>query len=104
MLNSKMLTTVSEELGFNDFLLLSRGESNELGKARAYILANTFEAFLGALFLDANQIKIDDNSCLFKNYFNVGPGFQYCQLFIENISLFLLLRLYNRRFRSLRDI
>jgi ribonuclease-3 len=45
LVNAKMLTNVAEELGFNDFLLLSKGEAKELGKARAYILANAFEAF-----------------------------------------------------------
>jgi ribonuclease-3 len=52
LVNAKMLTKVAEQLGFNDFLLLSRGETKELGKARQYILANTFEAFVGALYLD----------------------------------------------------
>ena len=32
--------------------MLSRGESKELGEASGYILANTFEAFIGALFFD----------------------------------------------------
>jgi len=53
LVNAKMMTSVAEELGFNDYLLLSRGEAKELGKARAYILANAFEAFLGALYLDS---------------------------------------------------
>jgi len=53
LVNAKMLTSVAEELGFNDFLLLSRGETKETGKARAYILANTFEALVGALYLDS---------------------------------------------------
>jgi ribonuclease-3 len=53
LVNAKMLTSVAEELGFNDFLLLSKGESKETGKARAYILANTFEALVGALYLDS---------------------------------------------------
>src|SRR3989338_7347954 len=53
LVNAKMLTTVAEELGFNDFLLLSRGETKELGKARQYILANTIEALIGAVYLDA---------------------------------------------------
>ncbi len=52
LVNAKMLTVVAEQLGFNDFLLLSRGETKELGKARQYILANTFEAFIGSLYLD----------------------------------------------------
>ena len=53
LVNAKMMTSVAEDLGFNEFLLLSKGESKEMGKARAYILANTFEAFLGALYLDS---------------------------------------------------
>ena len=53
LVNAKMLMLIAEELGFNDFLLLSRGEKKELGKARQYILANTFESFIGACYLDA---------------------------------------------------
>jgi len=60
LVNAKMLSSVAEELGFNDFLLLSRGENKELGKARAYILANTFEAFLGALYLDSGYKPCDE--------------------------------------------
>jgi len=52
LVNAKMLSSLAKDLGFNDFLLLSRGEAKEEGKARQYILANTFEAFIGALFLD----------------------------------------------------
>jgi ribonuclease-3 len=53
LVNAKMLTSVAEELGFNDFLLLSKGETKELGKARQYILANTFEALIGSIYLDS---------------------------------------------------
>jgi ribonuclease-3 len=59
LVNAKMLAGIAEELGFNDFLLLSRGEAKELGKARAYILANTFEAFVGALYLDSGYQACD---------------------------------------------
>ena len=52
LVNGKILSRVSESLGFNDFLLLSRGEAKEKGKARQYILANAFEALIGALYLD----------------------------------------------------
>jgi len=57
LVNSKTLSETAKELGFNDFLLLSRGEEKEVGKARAYILADTFEAFIGALFLDQGYNK-----------------------------------------------
>ncbi len=52
LVNAKMLAKVAGDLGFNDFLLLSQGELKEEGKARQYILANTLEAFIGALYLD----------------------------------------------------
>ncbi|TSC75739.1 MAG: hypothetical protein G01um101430_233 [Parcubacteria group bacterium Gr01-1014_30] len=53
LVNAKMLSGLARELGFNDFLLLSRGEVKETGKAREYILANAFEAVVGALYLDS---------------------------------------------------
>lgn len=52
LVNSNMLSDVAVELGVNDFLLLSRGEAKDLGRARQYIMANAFEAIVGAIYLD----------------------------------------------------
>src|SRR3989338_3357629 len=52
LVNSKRLSSIGRELHFNTYLMLSRGEAKEEGKARDYILANTVEAFIGALYLD----------------------------------------------------
>lgn len=52
LVNANMLYKLATELGFNDFLLLSKGEEKDRGKGRRYILADTFEAFIGALYLD----------------------------------------------------
>ncbi|MBU1045959.1 ribonuclease III [Patescibacteria group bacterium] len=52
LVNSKSLSKTARELDFNEFLLLSKGERKERGKARQEILANTLEAFVGALYLD----------------------------------------------------
>ena len=52
LVNSQMLSQISDRLGFNEFLYLSKGEAKENGRGRQYILANTFEAFIGALYLD----------------------------------------------------
>lgn len=52
LVNSKILAETAKELGFNDFLLLSKGERAENGKSRLYILGDALEAFIGALFLD----------------------------------------------------
>lgn len=57
LVNAKMLGSLARELGFNDFLLLSKGEEKEEGKARQYILANTFEALIGAIYLDKGYEK-----------------------------------------------
>jgi ribonuclease-3 len=48
-----MLSRVAEELGIDDYLLLSRGEQKDAGKARQYIWANAVEAVIGAVYLDA---------------------------------------------------
>jgi ribonuclease III len=52
LVNTNMLSETAQRLGFNDFMLLSRGEAKDTGRARAYILANAFEAITGALYLD----------------------------------------------------
>lgn len=52
LVNSRMLAEISAELDFNDSLMLSRGEAKDVGRARQFILANTFEAVIGAIYLD----------------------------------------------------
>lgn len=52
LVNSRMLASLAAELEINDFLLLSRGEAKDIGRARQFILANTFEAIVGAAYLD----------------------------------------------------
>lgn len=52
LVNSKMLAQVAEELSFNNYILLSRGEERDTGRARYFILANAVEAYIGALHLD----------------------------------------------------
>ncbi len=55
LVNSRSLSELAEELGFGSYLLLSKGEKKEAQKKeKSYyeILANTFEAFIGALYLD----------------------------------------------------
>lgn len=52
LVNSVMLSGAAQELELNDFLLLSRGEAKDVGRARQYILANAFEALIGAIYLD----------------------------------------------------
>jgi len=57
LVNADSLSNISKKLDFNDFLLLSKGEAKDRGKARNYILANTLEAFIGAIYLDQGYQK-----------------------------------------------
>ncbi len=52
MVNTNSISDAAHALGMNDYLLLSKGEAKDTGKSRSYILANTFEAFIGAVYLD----------------------------------------------------
>ena len=52
LVNAQMLGSLASDLGFNDFVLLSRGEARDVGRARLAILANTFESVVGAIYLD----------------------------------------------------
>lgn len=53
LVRTESISTAAASANFNEYLLLSKGEARDTnGKARAYILANTFEAFVGALYLD----------------------------------------------------
>lgn len=56
-------TSLAEEakrLNFGKFLLLSKGEESTGGRDREYLLANAFEAFLGALFIEFGIEKCDE--------------------------------------------
>ncbi len=52
LVNADTCARVAQTLGANDFLLLSKGEAKDNGRARQYILANTLEAFIGAIYID----------------------------------------------------
>jgi len=52
LVNTQSISDAGTKLGMNDYLLLSRGEARDTGRARQIILANAFEALIGALYLD----------------------------------------------------
>jgi ribonuclease-3 len=52
IVNTVSLTKVAEHIGLNDYILLSKGETKDTGRARSIILANTVEAIIGAIYLD----------------------------------------------------
>lgn len=52
IVKAESLAEVSKRLGLEKFLYLSKGEKNDTGKAKNYILANALEAVIGAIFID----------------------------------------------------
>lgn len=59
LVNTYSIAEVADTLGVNDMLLLSKGEKRDMGRARQIILANAFEALVGALYLDQGYDAAD---------------------------------------------
>ncbi len=60
LVNTQSIAEAATKLGMNEYLLLSRGESRDTGRARQIILANAFEAMIGALYLDSGYVAARD--------------------------------------------
>jgi ribonuclease-3 len=60
LVNGEMLAKISKRLGVEKFLLMSKGEAKDTGRARQYLLANAFEAITGAIYLDQGYEKVKD--------------------------------------------
>ncbi len=60
LVNKEMLSKVSRELNVENFLLMSRGEARDTGRARDYLIANAIEAIIGAIYLDQGYEKARD--------------------------------------------
>ena len=58
LVNYQILAKVAERIGMQKFILMSRGEKKDTGKAREVILANAMEALIGAIYLDQGFDKM----------------------------------------------
>jgi ribonuclease-3 len=58
LVNYQILAKVAESIALDDFILMSRGEKKDTGRAREVILANAIEALIGAIYLDQDLKKI----------------------------------------------
>jgi len=52
LVNTRMISSVAGKLDLEKYLLLSNGEKKQKGKSRQYMLADTFEALVGAIYMD----------------------------------------------------
>lgn len=86
LVNAVALSRVAGGLGMDNHMLLSKGESKSMGKARQYILANAFEALIGAIYLDNGYDVVF--SFLEKNLFGKAEEVIEKKLWIDAKSLF----------------
>lgn len=77
LVNANILSKITSEFDLNDYILLSRGEAKDTGRARQYILANAIEALIGAMYLDG--------------------GYEACQKFINRFVLKELKNIIEKR-------
>ena len=59
LVNTVSLAESAQALGINEYLLLSKGESKDTGRARDVILADAFEAIIGAIYLDSSYANAE---------------------------------------------
>ena len=60
LVNTKILALKAKELGFGQHLRLSKGEEEAKGRENQSLLADSFESFIGALFLDQGLGAVTD--------------------------------------------
>ncbi|MCK5022019.1 MAG: ribonuclease III [Candidatus Pacebacteria bacterium] len=60
IVNTPSLLSIAQDLDVNEFLLLSKGESKDTGRARDFIIANVIEAIIGAIYLDQGYEKASE--------------------------------------------
>jgi ribonuclease-3 len=52
LVNAVTLSEVATDLDINEYLLLSKGEAKDTGRARQNILADAFESIIGAIYIE----------------------------------------------------
>lgn len=60
LVNTKSLASAAKTLDFGKYLKLSKGEEESKGRENETLLANCFESFIGALFIDQGISAVED--------------------------------------------
>lgn len=86
LVNADTCAGIATKLGMGDYLLLSKGESKDTGRARQYILANALEALIGAIYIDQGYDTAKD--FIEKNFTPLIDDIISAKSFIDAKSLF----------------
>jgi dsRNA-specific ribonuclease len=98
IVKNEAIGRICQEMGLHKWLILSKNAEEKMVRNDFKRLGCLFEAFLGALFLDMNKIRLlpdgetwqphietKTNHSHTQTHFITGPGFQMAQCFIESI-------------------
>lgn len=88
LVNGEMLAKISKRLGVEEHLLMSRGEAKDKGRARQYLLANAFEAIVGAIYLDQKDGYGKCQEFIMKNVVSELPEIIEKKLYMDPKSRF----------------
>ena len=86
LVNADTCAGIAMKLGMGEYLMLSKGESKDTGRARQYILANALEALIGAIYMDQGLEKA--KNFIEKNFTPLIDDIISGRSFIDAKSLF----------------
>lgn len=95
LVNNEHIGQLAKDIGLHKWFIISRHAEDKHIRTNLKKLGCLFESFIGALFLDANNINIDNEDNWFSKKFQncdfksseylSGPGFQFAMIFIINV-------------------
>jgi len=85
LVKNESIGKMALEMGLHKWSILSKHAESKQIRTNLKKLGCLFEAFVGALQLDFDKIKVKDEQGWFRTLFRAGPGYQMAQVFIENV-------------------
>ena len=85
LVKNESIGRMAYEMGLHKWLVISKHAEGKQIRTNLKKLGCLFESFIGAMFLDYNKIKVQDEGKWFENIFITGPGFQIVQKFVETV-------------------
>ena len=85
LVKNEHIGKLAYDMHINKWLIISKYAEEKKIRTNLKKLGCLFEAFIGALFLDMNKIKVKDEEKWFESVFVTGPGMQMAQKFIEYV-------------------
>ena len=84
LVNGKMLALLARKLELGKHIVISKQIESNNGRDNVKILEDSFEALLGAIYIDFNEYEVNTTGKL--SFLNtLGIGFQIVKLFIINV-------------------